>query len=249
MHHTIQLASGSELSYLGPPLEKGALPAVFYFALSAEESLTLDPYNQPALALGSSLRVFSLDLPAHGKGKKATQAISVWAEEIAEGRDPLSECIERASSAIDSLLEQGVLIKEKIGLMGLSRGAFIACHVAASLPYLRHILGFAPLTRLSLAKEFQGMEDHPTLKKLSLSPLISSLFDRHFRFYIGNHDTRVGTRECFQFTEALAQSAFEHQIRSPAIELFIVPSIGQFGHGTSKESFLSGAAWLKEALC
>lgn len=248
-YKTIQLLSDLEVSYIGPNLEKGALPAVFYFALSAEESLNVDPYNQPALFfLDYPIRVFSLDLPAHGKGQKAVDAITVWAKEMSQGKDPISEFIDKATLAIETLLEKGHLIEDKIGLMGLSRGGLIACHVASKLSYLRHILCFAPLTDLALSKEFQGLKEDHAVKKLNLRNLTSTIFDRSLRFYIGNRDVRVSTSACFHFMESLVETAFQHQIRSPQIEMFITPSIGQFGHGTSKESFISGAQWLAEEL-
>ena len=40
--------------HVGPPLELGPLPTFFYFALSGEESLTLNPYNQPVSFLRNS---------------------------------------------------------------------------------------------------------------------------------------------------------------------------------------------------
>ncbi len=50
---------------------------------------------------------------------------------------------------IRHLIDQHVVDPEKIGAMGLSRGAFIASHIAALVPEIKHILGFAPLTRLA----------------------------------------------------------------------------------------------------
>jgi esterase FrsA len=47
-----------------------------------------------------------------------------------------------------------VIQKDKLAVMGLSRGVFIACHVAAAIPAVSTILGFAPLTNLCAIKEF-----------------------------------------------------------------------------------------------
>ena len=48
-------------SYIGPLLHLGAMPAVVYFALSEESSLTLDPFNQPAIHLSNfPMRILSL---------------------------------------------------------------------------------------------------------------------------------------------------------------------------------------------
>jgi esterase FrsA len=132
--------------------------------------------------------------------------------------------------------------------MGLSRGVFVACHVASRLSYLRTILGFAPLTRLGVAREMREIASNPADKNTDLIHLSPLLFDRTIRFYIGNHDTRVGTGECYHFIQSVVEQAFQNQIRSPQIELFITPSIGHMGHGTSKEIFHAGADWLTQKL-
>lgn len=240
-YHQVALSKDCTVSYLGPHLDEGPLPAVFYFALSAEESLQVDPYNQPALALQKhKIRIFSLDLPAHGKNLPAVHAMSVWAQEIAQGKNLIEDFISKAQFAIETLMERAVLIEDQIGFMGLSRGGFIACHVASRLPFISTILGFAPLTSLGYLQEFQEIHENA----LDLHRLIPTLFNRTLRFYIGNRDTRVGTAECFHFIKDLTEEAFQNKIRSPQIELFISPSIGHKGHGTSKDIFEAGALWL-----
>ena len=142
------------------------------------------------------------------------------------------------------------IIEEKSALIGLSRGVFIAAHVASSLPGIPTLLGFAPLTQLSYAKEFQekNLQENALAKALSLTHLIPYLCNRTIRLYIGNLDERVGTRHCFNWVEGLCAAALEKGIRSPKIELMIRPSIGHQGHGTSKETFYDGALWLKNQL-
>lgn len=248
--HKLSLIKDFAVSYLGPHLDEGPLPAVFYFALSAKESLQTDPYNQPALALAHhhKIRIFSMDLPAHGEGLPAVEAINVWAHEIAHGKNVIGEFVSKAQSVIENLKERGIFIENQVGVMGLSRGGFIACHLASKLPFIRLILGFAPLTSLSYAREFHDMQENPLVMKLNLEHLIPSLFNRTIRFYIGNRDIRVGTTHCFHFVSSLVEAAFQNKIRSPQIELIINPSIGHQGHGTSKEIFEAGALWMAQEL-
>jgi esterase FrsA len=232
------------MELLGPPLDAGLLPAVFYFSLSARDSLHLDPYNQPAIYLSSpSLRIFSVSLPGHDD-LPPTEALRFWAEEIHQGRDVIHSFVQEVSAQIRHLIDHHVIDPEKIGAMGLSRGAFIASHTAALVPEIKHILGFAPLTRLANVQEFQDVE----VGRWDLTHLADKLYNRNTRFYIGNRDTRVGTASCFEFISLLANTAFEQQISSPPIELFITPSIGHKGHGTSPEIFREGAAWLEKKL-
>jgi esterase FrsA len=229
---------------LGPPLDAGLLPAVFYFALSAHDSLNLDPYNQPAIYLSSpSLRIFSVTLPGHDI-LPPTEALRFWAEEIHHGRDVIQTFAQEVAVQIRHLIDQHVIDPKKIGMMGLSRGVFIAAHTAALVPEIKHVLGFAPLTRLQNAQEFKDLN----VEKWDLTHLAGKLYNRNVRFYIGNRDTRVGTESCFQFISELSAKAFEHKINSAPIELIIGPSIGHKGHGTSPEVFRQGAAWLEKKL-
>lgn len=236
--------------YIGPHVEEGALPTLFYFALSAEETLQLDPYNQlPVFLSDFPVRIFSMNLPAHGAGLSPLDAIHKWALEIALGKDPITPFILEVKQTIEKLHDLGALVPGKLAAGGISRGAFIATHAAAHIPEIRTLLGFAPLSQLTYTKEFSSLKRHPLAQSLNLEPLIPQIADRTTRFYIGNLDKRVGTPLCFDFIEKLCQHAFaEKKIRSPQIELLIKPSIGHLGHGTGKETFLEGGAWLAEQL-
>jgi predicted esterase len=238
-----------QISFVGPSFEKGPLPALFYFALSADESLQLDPFNQ--LVQFSNIetcRIFSLTLPGHGPGLDPTQALIFWAEEIEKGHRLIEKLIEQIAQSVDYLQDKGMIASNKLAVSGLSRGAFIATHAAAHIPSFRTLLGFAPLTKLSFAKEFRASQNPARIASLDLIHLVDRLTDRKVRFYIGNHDTRVGTANCFQWIEALSNAAFDKNIRSPQVELIIGPSIGHLGHGTGPHVFQDGAHWAMEQL-
>lgn len=238
-----------DIYYAGPGLTKGPLPALFYFALSAEESLTLDPFNQPvAFLAGLPVNVFSFTLPGHGPGFVNTQAMAAWAHEISIGNDIVNAFIEKAVANIDFLIDEGYIDAGHMAAGGLSRGGFMAAHLAARDERIKSILGFAPLINFNTLEEFQNLLHLPIVKKLDLFNFVDALADRQLRFYIGNRDIRVGTRHCFDFIEALTEKAFENGIRSPAIEMIISPSIGHKGHGTPQPTFQNGIEWLKQKL-
>ena len=235
-----------DLNFLGPPLESGPLPAVFYFSLSAHDSLHLDPYNQPALALMQHpMRVFSFTIPGHQL--PPTEALNFWAAELEKGNDLITTFAEEVSATIEELIRREVASFDKIAVMGLSRGVFIGAHVAARCKLISHLLGFAPLTRLDKVKEFEQCTSS-LVEQLNLQNLSERLYDRTIRCYIGNRDLRVGTGACFHFISALADAAHHQKIRSAPIELVITPSIGHLGHGTSPETFREGARWLANQL-
>ena len=239
----LNLTSDIQLEYLGPSINLGPLPAVFYFALSATDSLSLDPFDQPAVYLSQfSLRIFSITLPYHEEGKPATKGLTEWVAAMQKGEDLLGTYLKKIQNAITFLLSQELILPNKIATMGLSRGALIAAHVAANNAEISYWLGFAPLTKLSYLPGFSD------LISWDLMHIVDLLSDKKIRCYIGNRDIRVGTRNCFDLIEALTEAAYQKRSLSPPIELRILPSIGYHGHGTAKETFHHGAKWIAKEL-
>jgi esterase FrsA len=246
---TLSITSSLELYHTGPCLDSGPLPTLFYFALSGPDSLCTDPYNQPVRFLGNrQIRIFSLTLPAHEQNLSPLSAIGTWAQEMAQGKDPLDIFLTQAQEALAYVLKQKLAHPDKIAVAGLSRGGLIAALFAAREARIRTVLGFAPITRLSKAKEFKSLAHHPLVTHYDLFRYSPLLAEKRLRFYIGNRDERVGTKTCFDCIESIVEEAHQKRIRSPQIELIISPSIGHMGHGTPPEVFKSGAEWLAEHL-
>lgn len=230
------------LYHRGPPLEDGPLPSFFYFSLSGPDSLTLDPYNQPVQHfLGQKIRVFSMTLPAHEEGLLATNAMTVWAENFSEGSDFLERFFSEVEKGIEFAIQKQLIDPHHMAVGGLSRGAFVAAHMAARVEKFQTLLGFAPLTQLGAIKEFKELQDHQMVRKYDLTHLASKLENRRIRLYIGNCDKRVSTRSCFDFAMSISEPK---QTRAAELELFINKSIGQSGHGTAPEIFKQGVEWI-----
>lgn len=243
-YETLITPSGLTLYFSGQGLDKGPLPCLFYFALTGEESLTLEPFNQPVQFMKDKpIRIFSSTLPCHTREEKHTDAMARWANEIARGNDILNDFIFRSSENIKFLIEQGIAAPSKIAVSGLSRGSFLAAALAASVPHVNSILGWAPVTTLATLLEFKELHNHPLLDSFSPSRILPQLIHKKLRYYIGNQDTRVGTKECFEFVFRLATLAHEKHVRSPSAELIMSPSIGHKGHGTPPHLFKDGVDW------
>lgn len=237
------------LFYTGPDLEEQDLPCIIYLALSAEESLLTDPFNQSVTFLQNKypVRVFSVDLPFHGQGLLATQAMNRWAEEMSSGNDVISTFLDDLESSLRLLFDY-LGSPGKAALMGLSRGGFLASHIAARFSEISTLLTFAPLTQLDECVEFKNLKELPSVEALDINKLAPKLLHKTIKTYIGGRDLRVGTDRCYAWTRSLINAAFDHHIRSPRIELVLKPSIGHLGHGTSKETFEEGALWLAHKL-
>lgn len=245
----LSIAPDLELYHSGPHLDSGEMPALFYFALSGTDSLCTDPYNQPVQFLrGRQIRIFSLTLPAHENKLSPDDALRIWAEEMANGQDPLARFLDNAQMAVEYAIRHKLADPSRIAAAGLSRGGLFASLLAARMPEIKTVLGFAPLVRLNFAKEFHPLAHHPIVASHDVSREAHRLASKRLRYYIGNCDTRVSTRACFECIEEIVEAANEKQIRSPQIELILTPSIGRMGHGTSPEVFNQGARWIADTL-
>jgi Prolyl oligopeptidase family len=243
-------AQGLTLMHQGPPLSTGPLPSLFYFALSAQDSLTLDPFNQPVQFLSDipAIRIFSITLPSHGPGFDNNLAMGLWADAVAGGSDPITPFINRCRAEINRLIDQGYIDPAHLAAAGLSRGGFIATRLAARDARIRTLLAYAPLVDLADLSEFKDLQESPLTLSLKLENLIPKLIDKQIRIYCGNRDTRVNTDKIYHFVRAVAEGSFTNGKRSPSVELMLSPSVGHQGHGTPPHIFKSGVEWLREKL-
>ncbi len=243
-------ADGTEIYYVGPDLSEGPLPALFYFGAAGDESLGQEPFCLPIRHLeGEAIRIFSLTLPGHGEGFDKHKAIRYWADQMLAGETLLRDFVHQCVEIIHELITKGVIDPAYLATAGLSRGGFIATHIAASEPQVKAVCAFAPMTDLAYSEHFKEVKDLPHVQAQALIHLAPQLAHTSVRFYIGNRDIAVGTRGAFDVIEAIAEYAFIRNQRSPQAELFIRPSIGHRGHGTPPEAFREGAFYLKEQLC
>ncbi|MFY7842594.1 MAG: alpha/beta hydrolase family protein [Rhabdochlamydiaceae bacterium] len=234
-----------DVKFLGPSIEKGSYPAVFYFALSSTDSLCVDPFNQPVTPLiGPYLRIFSVSLPDHTENINPHSAIQIWAQKLNSDPSYLSRFIEKVVDFIENLINLEVIDKDNLSVMGLSRGGFMAMHTAALIPHIKHILAFAPVTDLLKLKEFEHFEQNEDTSPYNLRYAIPKLIKKNIRFYIGNRDKRVNTDACYHFMSSLTDWSYQQGISSPPLELIISPSAGHMGHGTLPHIFSDGAKWL-----
>jgi esterase FrsA len=246
MMTSIQVRDGLTLHHVGPSLEEGPLPSIVYLALCAKDSLTKDPINEPVQFLADQrIRFFSIDLPAHENDRSPYEALASWAHDIEQGTDIFTPFFNQVMESITYGITNNLIDPEQLGIAGLSRGGFLAIHLAALDPRLKAIVLFAPLTNLATSKDLRPIADHPLAKKFNLEALTDTVTNKKIRFYMGNKDSRVDTKSCIDFAWSLMEKS---TLRAPQIELIITPSIGQMGHGTSPEMFQQGAKWLAAAI-
>jgi esterase FrsA len=217
--------------------------------LTGQDSLCRDPYNQPVQFLSHlPIRVYSLDLPHHVTGAHPNEALDKWVEDIGAGVPIIETLVQTVRDQLDYLIGQGEVDPNRIAVGGLSRGGFVACHIAASDMRWKAVLGFAPLTLLTGGVTFAQLKGQPYAESLSLDHQVDRLVGRPIRFYIGNRDEQVGTGHCFHFLQELVQGCCRDRIRPAPVEMIMTPSVGFRGHGTLPPTFKDGANWVANIL-
>lgn len=246
--------------YAGPPLTVGPTPAVIYFALTASQSLELDPFNQFVTSLlptpeTASLRVFSVTLPFHADMAANEAAFEQWADTYRAGGDLITSFIRKVSTTVDSFIQSGYLQKDAIYAAGLSRGGLMAAHLTAQHHAIKACLAFAPVTVLADLPEFSeaAIPADRARQKVHRASLLNDhiverLAEKPVRFYMGNFDRRVGTRNAFELTHLLAERAASRGVRSPPHEFVMYCSVGKQGHGTPSDVFKAGADYILSLL-
>jgi hypothetical protein len=227
----------------GPKLDEGPMPLIYYFALSGLESLEKDPINQITTSLeGKRVRFCSLDLPFHNGTLSPSDALASWASVIEQKIDLFSSFNEKVLESLSWLSSRGA-VQSQIGIAGLSRGALAALQLTAIEPKFKAITLFAPLLFPSQHPTFANVIDE-TLR-FDCTNYLNQIVDRPLHIYVGNKDTLVKTSNAFTFFNKLTNLS---KLASPPQQLTITRSIGRWGHGTMKEVFYSGGAWLYDEL-
>jgi hypothetical protein len=221
-------------------------PSVIYFALTAKETLCLDPFNQMVQYLkGYPINFFSITLPYHDEGIPHAKTIDHWRSELLSGPDFLLDFMKKLEALSHFLEKEQLLSIKNSCLAGLSRGGYIACFLASMIKEFRFVLAFSPMSVI-----FSDDEKAELIKKNLFNPhwelkfFTQDLYDRDIKFFIGNRDVKVDSAKCFSFIHQLSEIAFQNRIRPCKAELHIYPSVGLKGHGTPPEIFSKGAHYL-----
>lgn len=183
-------------------------PVIVVLGLSAEQSLTdqtaMGPLVPELQAAGYA--ILSLDLPCHGAdatnlpvappGSGESANLLCWADRIHAGDDGifLNFCAQ-LSQAMDEL---GIT---RAGLVGVSRGGYVAITCAAFDARFVAIALEAPVTDLNYLAEFK---QYPVNEQLFTTAQYVPYLDwRPVLVRIGAHDGRVGTWEAEDFAKAV----------------------------------------------
>jgi len=166
----------------------GAGPPIVVLALDEQDTL----YNSastggvvPAL-VGAGYTVVSLDLPCHGADAEPGVApLDCWAQRLHAGD---TELFTRFCAGLSKVLDAEHI--ERAGILGISRGGYMATTCAAYEPRFTAIVLENPVTDLNYLAEFKGLEVNEQL--FSLQQYVPYLTGDRIMLSIDAIDDRVG---------------------------------------------------------
>ena len=172
--------------------------------------------------------------------------MEAWRKRLENGEDLLGPFLANARRTLDYLIEQGYTDPQRVAACGVSRGAFLAFHFAATDVRVQSAAGISPLTDLMALREFTGTTKPDAARKLSIVNLAPALAGRAIWLSIGNNDSRVDTDLAISFTRACVRATGErtkqHDPRVP-VELIVAPA---GGHRKIDQAHELLVAWLQK---
>jgi dienelactone hydrolase len=234
--------SGTAFAML-PARTSTPAPLLLLFAMSAEATLTTEPYCRVGHLLNTcGWNVVSLDLPCHGANARAGEPpeLAGWAARTAAGDDIIAPFRARVNYVIHHLVESGIADPARLAAAGTSRGGFMAFHAAAGNPLIRAVAAFAPVTDVLALSEFAGQTSNPLARQMALRNAVDTLAGRADWITIGNADARVGTENAVAFAQALAAT---HPPCDITLRVLPVP-----GHTSEAHWHDDAADWLLQKI-
>ena len=114
--------------------------------------------------------------------------------------------LQKLEDTILQMLSLKIIDPKQFGVLGLSRGGFIAGHIASRIQEISTCVVYAPLTRFAAIKEFSSLLPPSLLDCLDLTLCKKNLCQKKIKAYISNRDTRVNTDFCFAWIQFFSSS-------------------------------------------
>jgi esterase FrsA len=230
---------GDAIAYARIPDTLAARPALLiHLTLTAAQGLELDPFAiVPRAFLAAGHCVASFDLPNHGRMvDRYGEGLTGMASAFADGCNVFLPAVSTGSALIDAY-RQRISPSGSILVSGISRGALVALHLAASDSRFEAAAAFAPVTDLRALHEFDSLADAPIVDDVSALALAPRLSNLPILLTINQTDDRVSTSACVEFFDALKGSAPRDDLH----EMWIDPGSG---HSVADSTYIAGAKWL-----
>ncbi len=239
---------GIEFGIWGNAKRERPAPTLIVLATTIQNTLNSAYYRHCAnqLAMHGYLCA-SINLPCHGDQRVdgEPEGLLGWSHRASQCSDFVAEFNNRLSKVLDHLIKQGVSDPEKIAVCGTSRGGFLALHAAIHDSRVKCVASFAPVTDLSVLREFKSTSENQLVKEFNLINRAKDLAGRKVWIVIGDQDKRVGTDHAIQLAREISRESRKQN--SPSrVTLHVMPE--PHGHTIPKGAARMAADWILQEI-
>ena len=174
---------------------------VLSLGAGVEQTLGDEDFRVPILpVLEAGHRVISFDLPCHGdRVDEFGLGITGFNNMYEHGIDVFSQVTDECKAVLDAVIEKRMAKAGNIGILGTSRGGYIALRAFAADARIKCASCICPVTGWEYLSEFSANKDKEEVLNLRLDNFAHKMVGRAVHLAIGGHDDRVSTESCLRF--------------------------------------------------
>ncbi len=220
----------------------GPAPTMVLLGASAHTNLTHPDFSRQGLLMhAKGWNVVALDAPCHGDDLRPGEAQEIlgWAARFQKDEDAVADFVRRTNDVIDQLVKDGAAKPGSVAMMGISRGGFLAFHVAAGNARIGAVCALAPVMDWGVVREFAQMRDNKLVRSTALINWADKITCPVWTI-IGSDDDRVDTAKTVEVMQRLLAN---NKTRNAglAIDLHVTSTPG---HSSQAWWHDEGAHWL-----
>jgi pimeloyl-ACP methyl ester carboxylesterase len=182
-----------------------ARPTLFLLGAATQSMLTNPDFSRHGeLMYAQGWNVVSVDPPCHGEDLRPGERAEIlgWADRFLKGEDTVAAFVARVNDVIDHLVTENVAKSGSVALMGVSRGGFLALHVAAGNARIAAVCTLAPVMDWAMVREFAEMKENALVKSTALINHVDRITCPVWTI-IGSADDRVDTSKAVEVMHRL----------------------------------------------
>lgn len=248
----LKTIDGDEYSYISK-VKQGPLAVIL--TMTTRSSLNNEFTSIGRRLLDEGFVVASLDLPCHGsdipgrvrqqldrflKGRRTGEGLKCWAAWMSDDSPDIFDAFTlRVDRVLKDLRARKLVSGDRVVLVGVSRGGYLAMRVAAHNPLITDVIGLAPVTDLQALTEFTQVKVDQAVYGLGRHATILS--QKRLFLQVGSSDMRVGTRAVLKLVDTIIDAGGGRPVD---LTLIVTPDPGHQSseHNRAAQWILEGAS-------
>lgn len=210
----LKTTAGDEYGYISQA-KQGPLAVIL--TMTTRSSLNNEFTSIGRRLVDAGFVVASLDLPCHGsdipgrvrqqadrflKGRRTGEGLKCWAAWMSDDSANIFDAFTlRVDRVVKDLRARQLVSGDRVVLVGVSRGGYLAMRAAAQNPLITDVIGLAPVTDLQALTEFTQVNVDQAV--YGLGRHATTLAQKRLFLQVGSSDMRVGTRAVLKLVDTI----------------------------------------------